>query len=57
MPDNDKQTQDEKVECDICMKEIPKSGAQMDETNDYVAHFCGLDCFDKWKHQKENDDQ
>lgn len=55
MPDKnkDKQTKSEHVECNICMKEVPRSEAQVDEASDYVAHFCGLDCFDKWKNQKE----
>jgi hypothetical protein len=29
--------------------EIPKSEAISEEASDYVAHFCGLECFEKWK--------
>ncbi len=43
----------EVVKCDVCMKEIPVSGAKSAETADYVAHFCGLACFDKWRKQSE----
>lgn len=41
----------EQVACDICLKEVPKSEAVIPEAGDYVAHFCGLDCYEKWKNQ------
>jgi len=37
------------VSCEVCMQEIPRSEAKVDEASDYVAYFCGLDCFDKWQ--------
>jgi len=40
----------ELVECEVCLKEIPASEAQSDEVNDYVLYFCGLECFDRWRH-------
>ncbi len=43
----------EMVACDICRKEVPLSEAKVPEASDYVAHFCGLDCYAKW--QKESD--
>lgn len=45
--------QEELVKCDVCMKEIPASGARSAETSDYVAHFCGLECYEKWREQME----
>ena len=39
----------EHVPCDICMKEIPIDEANSFEAVDYVVHFCGLECFEKWK--------
>jgi len=55
----DSENSDDKlVECEICMKEIPRSEAKMEEASNYVAYFCGLDCFDKWKstgNNKKND--
>ena len=42
------------VACELCLKEIPKSEAKVEEAADYVAYFCGLECYDKWK--KENDE-
>ena len=38
--------------CKLCLKEIPPSGASSDETSDYVAHFCGLDCYEQWRQQQ-----
>jgi hypothetical protein len=37
------------VACEVCLKEIPRSEAAMAEARDYVAYFCGLDCYEKWK--------
>ena len=37
------------IACDICLKEIPASGAKNEEASDYVFHFCGIDCYAKWK--------
>jgi hypothetical protein len=37
------------VACEVCMKEIPESEATVAEATDYVLHFCGLDCYAKWK--------
>lgn len=48
------QTGQQTVNCKVCLKEIPASAAQSSECEDYVAHFCGTECYDKWEHpQKE----
>ena len=41
-----------KVKCHVCLKEIPVSEAKSAEAVSYVHHFCGLECFDKWKAQE-----
>lgn len=43
----------ETIPCDVCHKEIPLSEARRFEAQDYVAHFCGLDCYSTWKHRSE----
>jgi len=43
----------EKVSYDVCRKEVPLSEAKISEAADYVAHFCGLECYAKWKQQSE----
>jgi len=39
----------EQVSCEVCMKEVPQSSAVDFEVGDYVAHFCGLECYAQWK--------
>lgn len=43
----------ELVACEVCLKEIPVSGAKSEETATYVTYFCGLECYEKWKRQSE----
>ena len=53
----DLKNEQELIACDICMKEIPVSAAKNDETSDYVFHFCGIDCYAKWKEQESQSKQ
>lgn len=53
MAEQDKPTEDGKVPCELCLKEIPVSEAKVDEAADYVCYFCGLECYEKWKDQKQ----
>ncbi|MCW8826448.1 MAG: DUF3330 domain-containing protein [Gammaproteobacteria bacterium] len=46
---------EEMVACSVCLSEIPQSSAKSDESSDYVAHFCGLDCFEKWREGESAD--
>lgn len=39
----------ERVICDICLKEVPITEAVVPEAEDYVVHFCGLECYEKWR--------
>ena len=39
----------ERVACEICLREVPKSEAIVPEAADYVAYFCGLHCYELWK--------
>ena len=57
MSKDNKPIDEELVACDVCLKELPKSEAIVLEVTDYVAHYCGLDCYEKWKKQsaKTND--
>lgn len=44
----------QRVPCEVCLKEVPGSEAVVSEVEDYVAYFCGLDCFEKWKQEPGN---
>ena len=34
--------------CTTCHKEVPGSEKSVPEAQDYLVHFCGLDCFNQW---------
>lgn len=44
---------DEKIACHICKKEIPKAAALNAEGQEYVLHFCNVECMDYWKEEEE----
>lgn len=52
MIETTKPTDVESVKCEVCSKEISKADAQSAEARDYVAYFCGLECFDDWMKEK-----
>ena len=56
MTEETKPPEEEKVACEVCLKEIPLSEAKSEEATDYIYHFCGSECYAKWKEQdtKEN---
>jgi Domain of unknown function (DUF3330) len=39
------------VPCGACQREIPLSAAVWREGSDYVAYFCGLECYDRWRNR------
>lgn len=53
MMTHDKPVDLELIACDICLKEVPLSEATVPEATDYVVHFCGIDCYQKWKQQAD----
>lgn len=55
MNDITQEQKDNLVECEICLKEIPVSEAKSEEASGYVAHFCGLECYEIWKEQEQKD--
>ncbi|MCW9012456.1 MAG: DUF3330 domain-containing protein [Gammaproteobacteria bacterium] len=51
----DTESNHELISCEICLKSIPKSDSTSAEADDYIAYFCGLECYDQWvksKHDK-----
>jgi len=53
MVEPEKAVEVKKIACEICLKQVPKSETKVDEANDYVLYFCGLDCYEKWREEKE----
>jgi hypothetical protein len=37
--------------CEVCLKEVPADAIKVVDAQDYVHHFCGLDCFETWQKQ------
>ena len=40
------------LECEVCLKEIPPDSDEYHETDDYVQHYCGIECYRLWKEGK-----
>ena len=40
------------VSCELCIQSVPLSESEISEAEDYIAYFCGLECYDQWRHQK-----
>ena len=38
----------EPISCEVCLKEVPRSEAHLQEAEDYVIGFCGLECYEEW---------
>jgi hypothetical protein len=41
----------DRIPCNVCQHEVPVSEALVAEAVDYVAYFCGLDCYERWRNQ------
>ena len=37
--------------CEVCLKEVPADAVKHADTQDYVHHFCGLECLEVWQKQ------
>jgi len=44
-----------KVSCEVCLTQIPHTEARSMEGNEYVLYFCGLDCYDQWSREGEQE--
>jgi len=51
MVTSDKPAKVDLVSCEVCLKEVPINEAMVPEASDYFVHFCGLECYEKWKKQ------
>lgn len=51
MAATDKPVEPGYIACEMCLKEVPIAEATIPEATDYFVHFCGLECYAKWKSQ------
>jgi len=50
--------ENEKISCHVCKKIIPRAAALHSEGEEYVLHFCDIECLDYWKKKdKEKSDK
>ena len=40
------------VTCEVCLTEIPESVAVSSEGDEYTQHFCGIECYNKWRNRE-----
>lgn len=41
------------LSCEVCLKEVPGDSVNVTDAQDYVHHFCGLDCLAAWQKQTD----
>jgi Domain of unknown function (DUF3330) len=41
------------VSCEVCLRTVHYSRIGMEEMNDYVRYFCGLECYSHWREEDE----
>ncbi|MDH5547670.1 MAG: DUF3330 domain-containing protein [Gammaproteobacteria bacterium] len=51
----EEKTTDTTLECEVCLREIPNTVANNAEADEYVAYYCGLECYSKWAKNNQND--
>ncbi len=54
MPKKNDDSSEHIVPCAQCLNEVPMSEAKIFAAVDYVAYFCGPECYSKWATQDEN---
>ena len=41
------------LNCAECLTQIPKEAPYTADLDDYVHHFCGLDCWEAWRKKRQ----
>ena len=55
MSEEKKKEEEAALSCTICLKDIGHEEHETYEVDDYVHHFCGLDCYSEWQRLKTKD--
>lgn len=45
-------THDGMIRCEVCLKEVPRDRSLHSEVEEYVAYFCGAECYEAWNRQQ-----
>jgi len=46
---------EEQLACEVCLKEIPDTVHANAEADEYVSHYCGLECYQQWVQKQDAD--
>ena len=56
MSDTKKSSDDKLLSCEVCLEEMPASGAKSEEVEEYIYYFCGPDCYKEWLQGNKDED-
>lgn len=56
MSDTDQSSDEKLLSCEVCLKEMPASGAKSEEVEEYIYYFCGPECYKEWQQQDSKDE-
>ena len=43
------------LSCEVCLTSIPSSEADSSEAEDYIVYYYGLECYETWANQQDNE--
>lgn len=43
---------EQQISCGVCLQQIPPNQGKSFEEADYFLNFCGLNCYEQWRSQK-----
>lgn len=43
--------------CEVCLTDVPADAVNVVDAQEYVHHFCGLDCLEIWRTQGVTSDR
>lgn len=41
------------IACEICLEELVNPESYNQEADEYVQHYCGIECYSMWKSKDE----
>lgn len=46
--------EEETLSCEVCLESVPAVDDEYGETDEYVAYYYGLECYELWQQKKHN---
>jgi len=57
MPNTLRPQEPDLLSCEVCLTQIPADTALNAECDEYVLHFCGIECYRQWRQQSESSEE